>query len=223
MNQRVLLADLDLDAGMVAFITKTKSVYSILDAVSNLHRLDIHYWKALVSNGLPGVEIVSSPLALASKNQPKDEQIRQVLSFARPHYDWTLVDLGRSLTRMGLEEIDEACLVTTLEVPALHQSKQIIQTLIDSGYGKHRIKLILNRAPKRLDIRPDELEKMLGVPIFCTVANDYPELYETYAEGRMLSRTSDLGKQITKLALKLANLDEDNSPPSGKKRFALFG
>ena len=39
----------------------------------------------------------------------------------------------------ALEEIDEACLVTTLEVPALHQSKQIIQTLIDSGYGKNRI------------------------------------------------------------------------------------
>jgi hypothetical protein len=55
------------------------------------------------------------------------------------------------------------------------------------------------------------------------VANDYPELYETYAEGRMLSRTSDLGKQITNLALKLANLDEDVPPPSGKKRFALFG
>ncbi len=123
----------------------------------------------------------------------------------------------------ALEEIDEACLVTTLEVPALHQSKQIIQTLIDSGYGKHRIKLILNRAPKRLDITPGELEKMLGTPIFCTVSNDYPELYETYAEGRMLSRTSELGKQIARLAQKLANLEEDKPAPTGKKRFALFG
>ena len=67
----------------------------------------------------------------------------------------------------ALEEIDEACLVTTLEVPALHQSKQIIQTLLDSGYGKNRIRLILNRAPKRLDITPGELEKMLGAPDFC--------------------------------------------------------
>ncbi len=96
----------------------------------------------------------------------------------------------------ALEEIDEACLVTTLEVPALHQSKQIIQTLLDSGYGKSRIRLILNRAPKRLDITPGELEKMLGIPIFCMVPNDYPELYETYAEGRMLNRNSELGKQI---------------------------
>ncbi len=223
-NQKVLLADLDLDSGMVGFITKTKSVYSILDAVNNLHRLDIHYWKALVSNGIPGVEIVAAPLALASKQQIKDDQVRHVLGFARPHYDWTLVDLGRSLSHTAmaaLEEIDEACLVTTLEVPALHQSKQIIQTLLDSGYGKHKIRLILNRAPKRLDITPAELEKMLGVPIFFMVPNDYPELYETYAEGRMLNRNSDLGKQIAKLAIKLAALEIDEK--TTKKRFALFG
>ncbi len=223
VQQKVLLADFDLDAGMVAFITKTKAVYSILDAVNNLHRLDISYWKALVSNGIPGVEIVSSPMALASKNQPKDDQIRQVLSFAKPHYDWTVVDLGRSLSRVGMaamEEIDEACLVTTLEVPALHQSKQIIQTLLDSGYGKTRIRLILNRAPKRLDITIGELEKMLGVPIFAMVQNDYPELYETYAEGRMLNRNCELGKQMTKLAQKLSGIEDDKPQ---KKRFGLFG
>ncbi len=114
------------------------------------------------------------------------------------------MDLGRSLSRLAmaaLEEIDEVCLVTTLEVPALHQSKQIVQTLLDSGYGKNRIRLILNRAPKRLDITPGELEKMLGVPIFAMVPNDYPELYETYAEGRMLNRNSELGKQIARLAM----------------------
>jgi len=222
-NQKVLLADLDMDAGMVGFITKTKAVYSILDAVNNLHRLDISYWKALVSNGIPGVEIIASPLALASKQQPKDEQVRHVLAFARPLYDWTLADLGRSISRVAmaaLEEIDEVCLVTTLEVPALHQSKQIIQTLVDSGYGKGRIRLILNRAPKRLDITPGELEKMLGIPIFFMIPNDYPELYETYAEGRMLNRNSDLGKSMSRLATKLAGLEEGKT---GKKRFALFG
>jgi pilus assembly protein CpaE len=110
--------------------------------------------------------------------------------------------------------------VTTLEVPALHQSKQIIQTLLDTGYGKHRLKLILNRSPKRLDITPGELEKMLGVPIFAMVPNDYPELYEAYAEGRMLTRTSELGKNITRLALKLAGLEEETNK---SKRFNIFG
>ena len=219
-NQKVLLMDLDLDAGMVGFLTKTKSVYSILDAINNLHRLDISYWRALVSNGIPGVEIVSTPAALATKTQLRDDQVQHVLGFARPIYDWTLVDLGRSLSRTALaalEELDEACVVTTLEVPALHQTKQIIQTLFDGGYGKNRIKLILNRAPKRLDITPGELEKMLGVPIFYMVPNDYPELYETYAEGRMLSRSSELGKSIGRLAARLAGLEEVS-----RKRFTFF-
>ncbi len=223
LNQKVLLADLDLDAGLVGFITKTKAVYSILDAFNNLHRLDVSYWKALVSNGIPGVEIVAAPLALASKQQPKDDQVRQVMAFARPLYDWILADLGRSLNRLSmaaLDEIDEVCMVTTLEVPALHQSKQIIQTLLDSGYGKARIRLILNRSPKRLDITPGELERMLGVPIFFMVPNDYPELYETYAEGRMLNRNSDLGKSLAKLALKLTGAEEEKT---SKKKFALFG
>jgi pilus assembly protein CpaE len=222
LKQKVLLADLDLDAGMIAFITKTKAVYSILDAVNNLHRLDISYWRALVSNGIPNVEIVSSPLALATKQQPKDEQVRNVIAFAKPHYDWTVVDLGRSLSRLAmaaLEEIDEVCLVTTLEVPSLHQSKQIIQTLLDSGYGKNRVRLILNRSPKRLDITPGELEKMLGVSIFYMVPNDYPELYETYAEGRMLNRNCELGKHMTLLAQKLSGIEEEKPQ---KKKFGLF-
>jgi len=215
--------DLDMDSGMVGFITKTKSVYSVLDAVNNLHRLDIHYWKALISNGIPGVEIMAAPLVLASRQQPSGDQIRHVVAFARPNYDWSLVDLGRGLSRISmsaLEEIDEACLVTTLEVPALHQSKQIIQTLLDGGYGKSRIRLILNRTPKRLDITPGELEKMLGIPIFCMIPNDYQQLYETYAEGRMLDSSSELGKEMARLAAKLASVHEE---PKGKKRFGWFG
>jgi len=146
-----------------------------------------------------------------------------VVAFARPNYDWSLMDLGRGLSRISmsaLEEIDEACLVTTLEVPALHQSKQIIQTLLDSGYGKNRIRLILNRTPRRLDITPDELEKMLGVRIFCMIPNDYQRLYETYAEGRMLDGGSELGRQIAKLATKLAGLQEEQK---GKKHFGWLG
>ena len=54
-GRKVLLADFDMDAGMVGFLMKVKSPYSILDAINNLHRLDASYWKALVSNGIPGL------------------------------------------------------------------------------------------------------------------------------------------------------------------------
>jgi hypothetical protein len=52
------------------------------------------------------------------------------------------------------------------------------------------------------------------------IPNDYPGLYEAYAEGRMLGKNSELGKQFARLAGKLASMEEDKG---AKKRFGLFG
>jgi len=221
-SKHVLLADMDLDAGMIRFLMKTKSPYSILDALNNLHRLDLSYWNALISNGLPGLEIIAAPQALASKQQPNQEQMQNMLNFCRGQYDFTIADLGRSLnlTAMNaLDEIDETYLVTTLDVPALHQSKQIIQTLSSVGYGKERLRLVLNRMPQRLDVTPDELEKMMSLPVFATLPNDYPSLYESYSEGSLLPPNSRLGKELNRMAVKVGGIQEEK----GKKKFSLFG
>jgi pilus assembly protein CpaE len=221
-GQKVLLADLDLDAGLIGFLTKAKPGYSILDAVNNLHRMDVSYWKALVSNGIPGVEIIAAPAATADKTYPRQEQLRQLFSFLRSCYDFTLIDLGRSLTRVGvaaLEEMDEAYLVSTLEVPALHQAKQVLQILMDAGYGKDRLKLILNRVPKRSELAPGEIEKILGLPVYAVLPSSYPELHECYSLGKLLPERSFLGKQIRDLALRMAGVDE----PPKKKKFTMFG
>lgn len=221
-GKHVLLADLDLDVGMVRFLMKTKSPYSVLDAVNNLHRLDLSYWNALISNGLPGLEIIAAPQALASKQQPSQEQVQNMLTFCRGQYDFSILDLGRSLNMTAvnaLDEIDETYLVTTLDVPALHQSKQIIQTLSGLGYGKDRLKLVLNRMPQRLDVTPDELEKMMSLPVFATLPNDYPSLYESYSEGSLLPPNSRLGKELTRMAVKVSGIEQKQ----GKKKFSLFG
>jgi len=220
-GRSVLLADFDMDAGMIGFLMKVKSPYSILDAVKNLQRLDASYWKALVSNGIPGVEIIAAPGSSAYRQQPKAEQLRQVLGFLRTSYDFTLVDLGRGLNSVALsvlEELDEAYLVTTLEVPAMHRAKQIIQTLFDSGFGKDRLRLILNRVPKRVDVTPDELEKMLGISTYATLPNDYPLLHDCYSEGTLLARGSHLEQQLARFTAKLAGV----TPEPAKKR-GLFG
>ena len=62
---------------------------------------------------------------------------------------------------------------------------------------------------------------MLGIPIFCMIANDYAELYESYAEGRLLAHNSNLGRQMAKLAVKLGGLEEEEKTKKG--RFSIFG
>jgi pilus assembly protein CpaE len=219
-DSKVLLADLDLQAGLIGFLLKNKSEYSVADAVYNIQRLDQSYWRGLVSNGIPNVEFIAAPTRPASKNLPPGH-LKQVFSFARTQYDWTVLDLGRHVTGLTLtmlEMADETYLVTTHEIPALHQTKQLVQLLIESGYPKDRLRLVLNRMPKRSDVTLDELESMLGITVFATLANDYQSLQEAFTEGRMLDTSSHLGRDLERLAAKIAGVEIQK-----KKKFSLFG
>ena len=217
---KVLLADLDLQAGMIGFLLKTKSPYSIADAVNNLQRLDQSYWRALVSNGIPNLEIITAPLTPGAKELPSSH-LKQVLAFARAQYAWTVLDLGRNLTSSTLamlEMIDETYLVTTHEVPALHQAKQIVQVLTEAGYASSNLRLILNRMPKRSDVTIEELEKMLGLPVYASVANDYHALQEVVNEGHLLDDSTHLGREFMRITKKIAGVEDVK-----KKKFSLFG
>jgi len=220
-GEHTLLADLDLESGIVGFLMKVKSPYTVLDAVHNLHRLDVSYWHALVTNELPGLEIIVAPGGSLPREPISGEPLQQVLAFVRSNYPWTVVDLGCTLnlaTLTVVDEIDEIYLVTTLEVPSLHRAKQAVQTLMNAGCG-NRLHVILNRTPQRPDVTAEELERILGLPIDTMLPNDYYALYDAFCKGKLLPAGTHLSRQLTNLALRLAGVPAEKS----KRRFGLFG
>jgi len=216
---KVLLADLDLQSGLIGFLMKAKSQYSVADAASNLQRLDPSFWRAIVSNGFPGLEIVTAPDTPASR-EIEPQQLKQVVAFASTQYDWTVLDLGRNMsasTLSILSQIDHCYLVTTNEVPALHEAKMVIQNARNSGYDTSKMRLVINRMPKRSDVTVEELGNMLGLPVYQIIPNDYAQMQEAYAEGRVSDPSSAAGRSFASLAAKMAGLD------ARKKKFSLFG
>jgi pilus assembly protein CpaE len=217
---RVLLADLDLSSGIIGFLMRAKSSYSVSDAASNLQRLDMSYWRGIISNGYPGLEVLSAPSHPAGKDL-KPEHLRHILRFTRTQYDWVVADLGRNLNATSLgtfDGFDRVYLVTTADVAALHQAKQMIRVLLDAGYSRDKLALVLNRMPKRLDVTLEELERMLGLPLLVTIPNDYHALEEVYTEGKLLPPESGLGRNYLRLTRKIAGVEE--SPK--KSRFGFF-
>jgi pilus assembly protein CpaE len=207
----VLLADFDQDSGMVGFLMKSKARYSLTDAMSAAHRLDMSLWKALVSNGHPGVEVLTAPAASTDREPLDPKGLRYIVPFVRSAYPWTILDLGRSLSRpafAALDEADETLLVTTADIPALHQAKQIIRTLLDGGFKQQRLHVVLNRTPRRLEVTVDELERMLSVPVYETISEDYSALYEAYSSGALLPANSNLGKQFARIAARMAGVSK---------------
>ncbi len=219
-SQEILLADFDLDAGIVGFLMKIKTPYTLLDAVENIHRLDLSYWKGLISNGQASLEVIPAPAAATLRRSVDPEPFRHVLSFMRSAYDWVIADLGRNLNALSLhllEDVDEVFLIATLDLPALHLAKLVSQTLMDHGFGQNRLHLILNRMPKRSDLTAEEVERILGVPVYATLPNNYPELFEAYAHGNLLPGSTELGQQLNRLTMKIAGVQA----PKSKSKYAF--
>jgi pilus assembly protein CpaE len=159
-----------------------------------------------------------APTGINVRRRWNVEDFRHLIPFMRANYDWSVVDLGRSLSPLALavlEDLDAVYMVTTLDVPALHQAKQTLQSLWDVGFSRDRVKVILNRMPKRSEISVEELDRMLGTVIYSTVPNDFPSLFDAYAERRLLPAESYLGRHFTRVASKITGVQ----PKVGKGRF----
>jgi pilus assembly protein CpaE len=223
LHKPTLLCDLDLGSGIVRFLMHSRSRYSVLDACANVQRLDHSYWHALVSNGSGRLDVIAGPEVLPVKELPSPAQLRQVLRFTRTEYDWVILDLGHGLSPTiwaAIEELDELVLVTTPDVPALHQTKIMLRQLFERGFGRNHLKVVLNRVPKRTEVAPSEIEQMLGVSFFAVIGEDAAALYEAYAEAHLLPDGSPLRRQMNAVPAKLAAIE---SGASGRKKFSLFG
>src|SRR5690242_2232668 len=218
-RKNVLLADLDLTSGLVGFLMKTPSSYSVLDAIKNLSRLDESLWRALIMEHKPNLAVMAAPASYSRWEHPDEEQLRQVLQFMRTQHDWIVLDLGRSVNSIAtavLDEIDQLFVISTLEVVALHGLKAIVHGLFEQG---EKLQLVLNRTPKMMDISTQELEKILGRSLYAALPNDYMSLYQSYSSGNLLDSNNRLAQHFALLASKIAGMP----PVKTKKKFALFG
>lgn len=216
---KVLLADLDLESGLIGFLVKSNTPYSVADAAHNLSQLDESYWHGLIFTGIPDVDVLTAPPP-ATPGLISPDQVEPLISFARTLYDWIILDLGRNLNAYTLgilRDIDGLYVVTTYEIPALHQAKGLIQAVLHAGYPQEHLHLLMNRVPKHSEVTLDEIGKMLGFPVTETIPNDYGSLQEAYTEGRLVNPDGLLGKSFAHLVAHMAGLEEK------KKKLSLFG
>ena len=221
-KSNVLMADFDLASGLTRFLMKATGEYSVIDAARNLSRLDASLWQAFLSPVRPGLSVLPAPITVSHRDTPEEADFQKILRFMRTQHDWCVVDLGRSLTSVAeaaLNEVDDLFLISTTEVIALHGLKAMARGLQDDQHNKHKLHVILNRAPKMMDITREELEKILGRPLYATLPNDYPSLYESYAKGSLLPPGNRLAQHFARLTSQI--IGTEIAKP--KRRFSLLG
>jgi Flp pilus assembly CpaE family ATPase len=200
-NEKVLLIDVDSSSQSAEFLMRTKSKYSIMDAATNLHRLDLTFWQSVVTEIPLGIDVLPSPGVSGFAEQLASERVRHVLRFARPLYQTIVVDLARlNLLSMSLlEEIATLYVLTTTELASVSEAGRVVKKLLDLRMAPDQVRLVFNRVHKGGLNPVPELEKALGYRAYSSIGDFTNELAEAYGFGRPLDEGLALHKQVAQM------------------------
>ena len=126
-KKEILLADLDMTAGIAGVLMQANSRYSLDDGLQHLHRMDLKLWKALVTQAPCGVDVIPASPEPMGNSLSTSHKFPQMLRFWRAHYDLSILDLGHGMNpglSDVLDSIDTLVLVANHELPALRRHKK---------------------------------------------------------------------------------------------------
>jgi pilus assembly protein CpaE len=204
-DSHVLLADLDLNCGMVGFmLLLNQPQYSIVDAAENALEMDENLWPKIVTSK-DALDVLP-----VGKMRPgfriEATQIRHILSYARRHYSSIMVDLSGMMEKYSIEILHEAkqvFLVTTPELPSLHLCREKLAFLRSQDLDG-RVSILLNRSQRKGQISLGEMEKLFGMPIQMEFPNDYAGVHTALTAGKHVNQSSALGSCFKALAQSMA-------------------
>ncbi|MEZ5365886.1 MAG: hypothetical protein R2748_27025 [Bryobacterales bacterium] len=131
----------------------------------------------------------------------------RVLAIGRKLYPAVVADLPPGIYSAGLEVLrgaDRVLVVCTPSLTSLHLARRRVNEMLDSGVYKDRLQVVLNRSGSRRSVAPDDIERVLGIRVEYTVANDYSAAQAAALAGGLVSADTQLGRDLAALATRLS-------------------
>ncbi|HEX6862953.1 MAG TPA: AAA family ATPase, partial [Thermoanaerobaculia bacterium] len=187
-HRRVLLVDLDAELGEISLLLGVQPKFNFVDLVQNYHRMDSGLLASYIERHDSGVHLLSAPYHPDRAALVSEEQIRKILRYLKGQYDYIVVDTSKSFAPTSLaafEQADQVFLVATVDLPNLRNVQRALP-LIRRVMPRptEQIRLVVNRYQEDQEIPLKDVERTLGLPVFCTLGNDYESVIRSINSGR---------------------------------------
>lgn len=171
---RVVVADLVLPIGSIAPIVGYEGKLNIITVTDlpSSHMSGDYFPKNLPKPELWGFQLLPGSPDPQSANALKGDRVAYVVDTLRSIYDYVIVDLGRSLSRISLPLIQKADLIPLIvstDRSSIELTKTTIHYLQSQGIDNQKIYSILNRAVGLEGATKAEAEATIGLPIKTTM------------------------------------------------------
>jgi len=184
---------------------------SIVNAIGEPD-LDADLLKKLMVRHHSGIELLLAPPnpesadIVAERQRSDPASLSNVLNLLRRAYDYTIVDMAKTIDDFNLQLFDEAdviFVVMTADLSCLKNVRLVLETMDSLGYERGKIQLVLNRSNAYTGINVDNAESALGRKIDYQVINEYRGAISALNSGEpfMSSRPDGpLGQSVARFA-----------------------
>jgi len=148
--------------------------FGVLDALQNLHRLDVSLLDGLMTTTKEGLHLLAGPQQ-PYQTEPTPAELARLFDLLVNHYRFVIVDASSRLdpTTHLLSDLSNAVLVVTQTDLVSLWSASRIHAFLEEGTGRNRMRMILNRYKKIPGFSDEDIEKATSCKVLWKVPNAY--------------------------------------------------
>lgn len=225
-----VLVDLNLQAGDSASFLGLDTKYSLADFVRNRMRLDDALIASLLTSHSANLSLVAAPNEAHEAEEIHPEHVTEVVHLLRQKFGCVVLDLPHTfdpITVGALDLADDILLMLTLDIPGIRSAKRALKVFDHLGYRKDKVRIVVNRWSKNIDVELHKIEGHLGEQLIGFVPNDYHKVMDSINLGRPLVQTEPASKialEIKRIAGLVSQNGHTASPQPRKRLFgSMFG
>ena len=173
---KTVLVDLNLQAGDLPLFLGVDPKYSIADMVENRARIDEDLMKNFITPHSSRLSLLAAPKEADSADEIEPEHVFEVLQRLREAFDYVVLDPQHTfdaITLAALDQSDEIVIVLTLDIPAIRSTQRALEIFDRLGYPRKKIRIVVNRFSKQIDLDLRQVEKFLNEPVIGFIGSDY--------------------------------------------------
>lgn len=224
-SARTVLVDLNLQSGDLPLFLGVDPKYSIADMAEHRARLDESLVNSFITPYSSTLSLLAAPREVDSADEVEPEHIFDVLQRLRECYEFVVLDPQHTfdaITLAALDQSDEIVLVLTLDIPAIRSTQRALETFDRLGYPRKKIRIVVNRWSKQIDLDLQQVEKFLGEAVTGFIPSDYQTAVTSINLGEPLvlsDSTSKIAQEIRRIAKVIGGASVPLMAPKAQRTF----
>src|SRR5271167_847790 len=189
-----------------------KPLFSVTDAIRNLHRLDSSLLESFMTRHSGGLQVLAGP-NIPVAIEPSTAEFARLFDMLLAHFRYVVVDASTRIdptTRLVCNLSQTVLMVANADVASLWSASRVQQYLGESG-GHEKVNLVLNRFRKIPGFSEADAENAAGVKLLWKIPNQYFAVSTAIDRGTPVMEQShtEIARCFSGLAHELTRDDVD--------------